>query len=1264
MNCSITNAEKKVIEASQGMNTADINSILKSVNSMSEAKRVSTKFTPDSILVRLLNMKAITYEGDVAKIVSITPNINTIPEDTTVKVEMIVNGKHVTKNLSREGYTGLNTSMEEVVSLKSDVDYVFDASTDYRTLALNAVNSPELIKGLVKDIELVDRDISVEEKTMLDKALNDIVIPLKDITPTISVLLNEKSNMSGGKIELTGKVGNVYLSSSRKDSQMSTYEAFVHELYHAVTSYMLSDPEASSVRKDIEDIRSTFMKSEEAQKVLKDSLPDQDNAQENLDKLLDYFVDPKVGLKEFIAYSATNKGMQDALRVISTKGKEETYPNFAAKFAGMVRKMFNMIVDKVRKKPKGDDLVQMAWLIDRLVQINQVQANVKKQSIITKLLRNLEKVDETAASMLDKQRKKAAKRPLKLGGSRLFQVMTLPMNIVRASYDENMRKYVGSVASFLGMSGTSTLPTLFRHAMESDRAADTAQMLGMKNQYYDTEREAIRKHLRLKIKSNFKRPIGTSEMLALNVLLDSDYDAIAGKYELSDLLDESKIAESIKNVRERLSSISTEKEMNYYTFQVDKLVDYMLNGKDHILLLKNAKNIALKTNKINSNLEENADAEALIDELTSLLALQKSGKNKKKLLKEIYKEETDKTEGLSGIEEMMTVVRGMNESAKRDSFREERGTSQMVKGYQVDVYDENIDMKVAPLADKEKLKREGYTLVMEVNNHKLDRSGAQGMYRSTLPIKQRIHKVGMRLKNTSARGSSFSSSHYRDGDDLARLKAETDVKMARNEMFKLVEQVENGTYKEKADDLVISPRFSEDGTVIDFNYNMDKALKKELMGADIDTFNIIGSTAASNYDKKITIEHNAEVVAEIVKEGSKNTKLWRGDKIIGKDSRVYNWIGPKSTDPKDKELWSIMPDAVKHVFRKKFDPKDKKLGTKKEPDGFYIREDLKNTLLGFREKSMVDFPVFRALPKNVKYVLQVAEEIIKAVVRIYKGQILLRIPEVLIMNIVSNFTSMIFYKVSPIKAAQYKLNAVKDLTDYIEMSKERVLLSYKIESGKASVGEKRRINEIDNRMEMSSVKDMMDAGFYNQIVEDIVDDKNGNIVTDYVGKKLENAPEIVKNAGRWVWLSDGNPVVKFMETTTQYSDFVARYALYNILTKEKGKSKEDATKIVRELYVNYTNPSSPMVEWANQMGAVMFTKYFTNIQKAIMALGKGHPVTFLLLMLGQNMVLDVPDITDSSFIAKDLTNLFYSPHEAFFSAAMPGSYIMADSLLR
>jgi hypothetical protein len=114
---------------------------------------------------------------------------------------------------------------------------------------------------------------------------------------------------------------------------------------------------------------------------------------------------------------------------------------------------------------------------------------------------------------------------------------------------------------------------------------------------------------------------------------------------------------------------------------------------------------------------------------------------------------------------------------------------------------------------------------------------------------------------------------------------------------------------------------------------------------------------------------------------------------------------------------------------------------------------------------------------------------------------------------------------------------------------------------------------------------------------------------------------------------------------------------------QDGVAKEKAAITVRDNYINYNKANSQFVEWANQMGFVMFTKYFTRIQRVLHQYGKTHPSKVLLSMVAQNVLFDLDTMDDQSPLFKNMGQLFYNPWDNFTRAITPSGLEAVDWVL-
>ena len=109
-----------------------------------------------------------------------------------------------------------------------------------------------------------------------------------------------------------------------------------------------------------------------------------------------------------------------------------------------------------------------------------------------------------------------------------------------------------------------------------------------------------------------------------------------------------------------------------------------------------------------------------------------------------------------------------------------------------------------------------------------------------------------------------------------------------------------------------------------------------------------------------------------------------------------------------------------------------------------------------------------------------------------------------------------------------------------------------------------------------------------------------------------------------------------MSHVTQMSDFTARYTLYQHLTQRKRAplDTDTAMKQISDAFVNYDIPSGRALQYMNDMGFLMFTKYYLRIQRVIFNTVREHPARALMLMTLDAYFSGLQSILDSSMIGR------------------------------
>jgi hypothetical protein len=270
-------------------------------------------------------------------------------------------------------------------------------------------------------------------------------------------------------------------------------------------------------------------------------------------------------------------------------------------------------------------------------------------------------------------------------------------------------------------------------------------------------------------------------------------------------------------------------------------------------------------------------------------------------------------------------------------------------------------------------------------------------------------------------------------------------------------------------------------------------------------------------------------------------------------------------------------------------------------------------------------------------------------------------------NVVSN-VSVLFVSGVPIKniIRDHRI-ALQGITEYQTAIRKvhdlRQLLELGQRPGQVSAIEQ-EIAVLENSISTNPVKELVDAGVFQSIIEDIESESQTFTYKTRAGKSLSKLtsriPEAVKKAGNVAYLSHDTKLYKLLNHGTQISDFVARYVQYqHLITKSDPLTKEQAVFVVSDTFVNYDLPTHKAIQFGNDVGILWFTKYYLRIQKVIFNLFKEKPALALALIAAQEYGTDFSAINDSSMLANSVLNRFNNPFSSILTA--PGDIVTMNA---
>ena len=1143
-------------------------------------------------------------------------------------------------SMGEEGKT-FDVLVKDLDTLYSDMEFVNEGRVSYEKTVIDMINDSGEIVDLAKELVELDTVKARNEKDLLSKvkALSGY---LQEQVPQVVVHLNKAAESNHGWIPASGegKV-EIYTSVGPGNVNKSALEVYAHELYHGVTRYALDskDPVLGNVMSQLKKLRLQFL-NEVTEDMLAEHMEDKLIGKEQARKLLDYLADEKVGLHEFVAYAMTNHAVIETMKSMKMEKKTEEHPDFAAKVASWVAKMLDTIASVIKRTPRDSNAyTQMAELVNSLAKANNRQLEFKRQSVLERAIGLLDKGDEKLAGYIKKLEDKYGDSPLPVKAKKksfLSDSAYLLKLAAKSMVDENAKRVTELTAGLAGLKPEGTIQTVLRDMSKGDGYQDLVERMGLMSQNIDQYREFTFTQTALSIKNGFKEALTGAESVGLSdIVLDADISVVWSDYDVKKLLeDEKALNMAVKELDAKLKSAVGEKDYRYYREQYRGLGMYMTTGVASTIQLFNARNIAEKLNHpTDRKLEVAEDVVGMIDQLASLEALKHVDKGSKTAIAELIGKDKD------GVDNIVAYQSAHKTQSEEKLFTTDADKRKVIKGYSKEIYEKDLDMKIMPAADEAKMKAAGFTKVENLGKHFRDGNAVEmAMYISDGKVVQNLHRVTMRYTDKGRRGTTLRDSYAIAGAEFAGKRAERDVAKLNLDVAKKILEIEKGSQNVLTeDDYGMAPVLDNKGDVVDYRYMMSKQKKIDVLKMDRRAVNIIGRMYASSYDKEKTEIFNEEVMKIIDEDTKKN---YIDGSNIGRNSKEYVVIEKNSTNDEIRDIWSVMPDSVKSKY----------------VEGFPIRRDIMHSMLGYREMSIGEFPFIEHLPDSAKYGLRVAERLWKDMIKILKLDIVLKTPSVLIGNVISNLMLSVVYGEMPHKIAALQMQGIKELNEYLSKTKEVIRLENRLNAGRGKDGDARRITALKNDLNTSSVKDLIDEGFYMSIIEELGLEEfgtNNNRLEKMIDDKLKWLPEIVREGIDQAYISDKTSLFKVLNMTTQYSDFVARYSQYHLMIK-KGEDKAKTIKYVRDAYINYNKPNSRFVEWLNQMGFVMFTKYFTRIQRAIRVNAESKPLRVLLAIIGQELLTgDVDDITDQSIFTKNLGNLFYNPLDNLLGAMTP-----------
>lgn len=425
-------------------------------------------------------------------------------------------------------------------------------------------------------------------------------------------------------------------------------------------------------------------------------------------------------------------------------------------------------------------------------------------------------------------------------------------------------------------------------------------------------------------------------------------------------------------------------------------------------------------------------------------------------------------------------------------------------------------------------------------------------------------------------------------------------------------------YEEMTEVSHVKPLVYGDGSFRGISLEVDSATVENTFQTTEEGISALGNLQGRYFEQEYTAKVNAKNARELINMYQSTNRKSEWMILDGK-------VKPKSNKPADvqyantlNDFYSKLPDSTKAEFHH--------LG------GLPIRKSEVDNIVGYNRIDIMNLYTGKStLPNNVqqtirdvlgafgvnkdtlKY-LKTAQDAWAGTVGYMKELILIRSIAVPIQNMVSNVIHLANWNI-PLKqirdrtrvgiaeAKKYTNNRIKLAELYVQMRDPS------LSTNKRNILEA-QVKHLSDALNNSPIHPLVEAGMFSNISSAAGYEQQGldkdftfrNTFKQKLG--IEELMEDFYNSGigravNNILISEGSDTFAFMEKSLDYGDFVAKFVLYDHLTKDKGLKSKEALSITLEEFVNYSMNRGALFDYANAMGLTWFMSYATGIQKVI-----------------------------------------------------------------
>lgn len=720
-------------------------------------------------------------------------------------------------------------------------------------------------------------------------------------------------------------------------------------------------------------------------------------------------------------------------------------------------------------------------------------------------------------------------------------------------------------------------------------------------------------------------------------VLRTDVQSLVDAYgvdEVTNFIKDSRLRSNEANELEQ--QILANPNGNDMLIRAKQLAYYMVTNKGGEGLVKNTVAIAsgIDTAYQGTIVDRSDSLVQKLDMLVSLYAIEYVDKGDLTQTIELLKKEPD------GIKQVIQLHSELVKDAYTDF---EKNPLSYTKGYMPELVNPYREIAIATSAiEKSRMEKEGWKFISTLKQDPNDVEAERYLMVHTDRGYQRIVSGAVDLMDTARKGTEAIS---RSNPNFLKVTKARQISAMR----RAKQNYQSYDPSKQEPGLIAS--YDTDGLVLAYNYEMSGHVRNKYLERNQNFADLLGSFAGMNYYKPVNEAQQNKVVDVLYEDYKKN---------YSKDPNAYVFLSPHSTDPKIVEMWRMLP----------FSFREEAINAFGKGNPIVVRNDILNIAFGFKKYSVAQIFDKASGERNTLEKIFVGftqallgdsaqgkiakfEHAVQEIVRLAKDIIVIRSILVLWGNVKANFLMLAVSGINPLDVLKDWASGMYNARKY-QKTKERLIdLETKLKMGGNSLKLENEIAKARYELQSNPLTPYIDAGMLSSIVEDVAIQQGDYTYTSEFKKKVAEytkwIPSPVKTTAEWLMVSPSTAPYQFLASTTQLSDFVSKYSLAKYHQKN-GMSFEEAITEASQTFINYDVPTSKAMQYMNDVGLFMFTKFFLRIQAVLLRKLEKKAASVIGQHMAVEMFTNVQGILDPLMINRLGNNPFEGSAASIFGA--------------